>query len=200
MRLYPIAADRATADADGGALASEPDTAATTAHWVHDPTDLVPSTVVDPFAFLRECPDEGEVETRPDVVTFTSAPLDAPLDLVGPIAAQLAIGSSAPSTSVFVKLVDVRPDGSAMMIARGQASVPRPDQSRLVRVDLAHLGYRVLPAHRLRLQIASSDFPLYLPHPGTDDDPWQAIEGRSSEQTLRTGGNAETYLSLTVAG
>ncbi|HEY6568271.1 MAG TPA: CocE/NonD family hydrolase, partial [Actinomycetota bacterium] len=198
MRLYPVAADRATADADGGALASEPEEASTTAHWVHDPMDLVPSPVTDPFAFLHECPDESAIETRSDVVTFTSAALDGPLDLVGPIAVQLAIGSSAASTAVFVKLVDVGPSGSAMMIARGQASVPRPDPSHSVRVDLAHLGYRVLPGHRLRLQIASSDFPLYLPHPGTDDDPWRAIDGRSSEQSLRTGSDVETYLSLTV--
>ena len=200
LLLFPGAADRATSDAKGGNLASEPEATATSAAWVHDPSNLVPSTVTDPFAFLHECPDETAIEERPDVVTFTSAPFDRPLDLVGPVEVQLAAGSSAPSTAVFVKLVDVSPRGSAMMIARGQALVARPDPSRPVRVELAHLGYRVLPGHSLRLQIASSDFPLYLPHPGTDADPWHAVEGRPSEQRLQTGGEFATHLRLTVAG
>lgn len=199
LRLYPGAADRATADAEGGVLAFEPDATATSAAWVHDPSSLVPSTVTDPFAFLHECPDETSTEERPDVATFTSEPLDQPLELVRPVGVKLAIGSTAPSTAVFVKLVDVSASGSAMMIARGQAMVSRPDASRPVRVDLAHLGYRVPPDHSLRLQIASSDFPLYLPHPGTNDDPWQVVDGRPSEQSMQTGGEFATYLSLTVA-
>ena len=57
-----------------------------------------------------------------------------------------------------------------------------------------------MPAgHRLRVQLASSDFPLYLPDPGTDDDPWRAVEGRQSEQTLPAGGDAEASLSVTIA-
>ncbi|HET9310784.1 MAG TPA: hypothetical protein VFP41_06130 [Actinomycetota bacterium] len=58
----------------------------------------------------------------------------------------------------------------------------------------------MLAGHRLRLQLASSDFPLYLPYPGTDDDPWRAIVGRPSEQTLRVGADIEAYVSLTVDG
>ena len=36
------------------------------------PADLVPSTLVNPFAALLEYPDEREVESRPDVLTFTT--------------------------------------------------------------------------------------------------------------------------------
>ena len=71
-------------------------------------------------------------------------------------------------------------------------------RSRPVRVELAHVGYRLPEGHRLRVQLASSDFPLYLPHPGTDEDPWRAVDGRASEQTVSVGGDAEAYLSLTV--
>jgi uncharacterized protein len=57
----------------------------------------------------------------------------------------------------------------------------------------------VLPGHHLRLQLASSDYPLYLPYPGTDEDPWRAVTGRPSEQTLSVGGVSEAYVSLTIA-
>jgi predicted acyl esterase len=199
LRLHLASADRAP-DAGGGRLAAVPAPVGTTARWVHDPGDPVPSTVVDPFSFLREWPDEAAVAGRPDVLTFTTDAFDRPFDLVGPVSVRVCMGSTAPSTAVFAKLVDVAPDGSALMLTRGQAMLHGPDPSRPVSIDLAHIGYRVLVGHRLRLQLSSSDFPLYLPHPGTDDDPWRAIAGRPSEQNLRVGGDAEGFLGLTVDG
>jgi putative CocE/NonD family hydrolase len=199
LRLHLAAADRAARDVEGGRLVAAPDATTTVARWVHDPADLVPSTVVNPFAFLHEVPDERAVEDRPDVLTFTSEALDRPLDLVGPASVRVAVGSTAPSTALFAKLVDVGQDGSAMMLTRGQTMVHLPDPSRPVRIDLAHMGYRVLPGHRLRVQLASSDFPLYLPYPGTDDDPWQAVAGRPSEQTLEAGRRSGAFVSLTIA-
>jgi putative CocE/NonD family hydrolase len=199
LRLHLASADLAHGGG-GGRLTTEPTTAGTVARWAHDPGDLVPSTVVDPFSFLRECPDEAAVAGRPDVLTFTSDAFDRLLDLVGPVSVQVCIASTAPSTAVFAKLVDVAPDGSALMLTRGQTMVGSPEPSRSVSIDLAHIGYRVLPGHRLRLQLASSDFPLSLPDPGTGEDPWQAVTGRPSEQTLRAGGDVETYVALTVDG
>jgi predicted acyl esterase len=198
LRLHLASAD--LAPGGGGRLVPAPAAAETTARWVHDPGDLVPSTVVDPFSFLRECPDEAAVAGRPDVLTFTTDTFDQPLDLVGPVSVQVCIASTAPSTAVFAKLVDVAPDGSALMLTRGQTMVRSPEPSRSVSIDLAHIGYRLLPGHRLRLQLASSDFPLYLPDPGTGEDPWRAVTGRPSEQTLRAGGDVETYVVLTVDG
>lgn len=198
LRFHLAAADRAADDPGGGRLTIEPERTATTARWVHDPADLVPSTVVDPFAFLRECPDESKVASRSDVVTFSSDPLDRPIDLVGPVTLRLAVGSTAPSTHLFAKLVDVRPDGSAIMLTRGQQMLREPDLAKATSVSLAHVGYRVPAGHRLRLQLASSDFPLFMPHPGTDDDPWRAVTGRPSEQTLSTGGDAGASLTVTI--
>jgi predicted acyl esterase len=198
LRFHLAAADRAVADAGGGRLAAEPYATTTVARWLHDPADLVPSTVVNPFAFLHELPDERRVEDRPDVLTFTSDALDRPLDLVGPVSVRVGVGSTAPSTALFAKLVDVDPGGSALMLTRGQATLRHPDPTRAVRIDLAHIGYQVRAGHRLRLQLSSSDFPLYLPHPGTEEDPWGAVTGHPSEQTLPAGGDAEAYLSVTI--
>lgn len=198
LRLYLGAAARATADAEGGALLPAPEPSASTARWVHDPNDLVPSTVTNPFVFLFEAPDERAVQSRLDVLTFTSAPFDEPLDLAGPVRATLVVDSSGPSMHVHAKLSDVAPDGSALMLVRGEALVRGAEMGGLVEVSLCHTGYRVRPGHRLRLHVASSDFPLYLPHPGTDEDPWQATEGRRNEQALTCGGDAGSCLRLTV--
>jgi putative CocE/NonD family hydrolase len=138
------------------------------------------------------------VEDRPDVLTFTSDALDRPLDLVGPVSVRVGVGSTAPSTALFAKLVDVDPAGSVLMLTRGQTMIRDPDPSRSVLIDLAHVGYRVPAGHRLRVQLASSDFPLYLPHPGTEEDPWRAVTGRPTEQTVWVGGGVEAFVSVTV--
>jgi putative CocE/NonD family hydrolase len=185
-------------DAEGGSLTGHADGARAAVRWTHDPEDLVPSTVTDPFAFLREFPDEQAVESRPDVLTYTAEPQSGPLDLAGPVRLRVHVGSSAASMHLHAKLADVAPDGSAHMLVRGQTRVQDPDPGEAVEVSLGHTGYRLQPGHRLRVHIASSDFPLYLWHPGTEEDPWQAIHGERNEQRLVTGGSAASHLSVTV--
>ena len=55
-----------------------------------------------------------------------------------------------------------------------------------------------MPGHRLRLQVASSDYPLYVPHPGTAESPWFAVETAVNHNTLLTGEGTGSRLSLTV--
>jgi hypothetical protein len=198
LRLFPARPEGAAAGPEGGLLLPEPEPSSGAARWVHDPADLVPSTVEDPFSFLFEYPDEREVERRPDVLTFTGEPADEPLDLVGPVAASLRVATTGPSMHLFAKLLDVAPDGAAHMLTRGQTVVRDPDPDRPVGVDLNHLGYRLLPGHRLRLQLASSDFPLYLPHPGTDENPWLATRTEPNNQRLLTGGERPSVVNLSV--
>jgi hypothetical protein len=168
------------------------------AAWVHDPADLVPSTIVDPFSFLLEHPDEGEVAARPDVVVFTGEAVAAPLTLAGRVAAHLWVGSDGPSMCVHVKLVDVAPDGASHILLYGQELVERPGESTSVEVYLGHTGHRIPVGHRLRLQIASSDYPLYVPHPGTSESPWFAVETAVNHQRVLLGGPAPSHVSLTV--
>ena len=68
----------------------------------------------------------------------------------------------------------------------------------IAEVYLGHTGYQVAPGHRLRLHVASSDFPVFLPHPGTAENPWDAVETRTNRQTIVTGGSTPSHLSLTV--
>jgi predicted acyl esterase len=196
LRLHLSDGSRATAGPDGGGLAEAPDRTKADARWSHDPDALVPSTVADPFAFLHEYPDERDVEGREDVLTFTTDELPTPLDLAGAVSAALRVRSTAPSTALFAKVLDVFPDGSSRMLQRGQALVTDTQSGGPTTVELGHLGYRVQAGHRLRLHVASSDFPLYLWHPGTKENPWTATSGRASEQRLRTGGADGSFLSL----
>jgi putative CocE/NonD family hydrolase len=133
------------------------------------------------------------------VLTFTGPLLTEPLDLAGPVTVSLTVATSGPSMHLFAKLVDVSPDGRAVMLLRGQSSVQTPgDGTQAAELYLGHTGYSVEAGHRLRLQIASSDFPLYVAHPGTDESPWFATATSTNEQTLVAGGAGASHLSLTV--
>ncbi|HEY3614386.1 MAG TPA: CocE/NonD family hydrolase [Gaiellales bacterium] len=196
LRLYLGGAERAGDDADGGSLLSEPGEPAI-AEWTHDPADPVPSTIVNPFALLYEYPDERSVEARPDVLTFTAPAVSEPLTLAGRVVARLDVASDAPSLFLHVKLVDVHPGGRAHALLFGQI-VHQPGSGATAEVYLGHTGYRLAPGHRLRLHVAASDFPLFLPHPGSADNPWDATTTRTNRQRLATGGTAPSYVSLTV--
>jgi predicted acyl esterase len=56
----------------------------------------------------------------------------------------------------------------------------------------------VRPGHRLRLAVSTSLFPLYLVHPGTEEDPMVAVECGKRRQMLVIGGGAGARLMLAV--
>jgi putative CocE/NonD family hydrolase len=164
------------------------------ATWAYDPAELVPSSVPNSFAFLHEYPDERDLFERPDVVTFRSAPRDEPLDLAGPVDLTVTISSTAPSTDVFAKLFDIHPDGSATMIVRGQATLHEALEPTPISISLGHTGYRVRTRHRLALAVFSSDFPEFVPHPGTGENRWTATAVEVSTQTIHPGGALDLWV------
>lgn len=163
--------------------------------WTHDASDPVPSPVLDAFSFLAENPDERHLADRPDVLVFTGEPVAEPLDLAGPILFHTVFGSDGPEADLFARLLDVAPDGSARLIARGQQTVLDPGSGVPVTVDLGHTGYRLAPGHALRLTLASSDAPEFVPVPGTGEHRWLAVKTIPNQQRLRL---AETRLTCTV--
>jgi putative CocE/NonD family hydrolase len=166
--------------------------------WLHDPEHLVPSTIENPFAFLYEYPDEDAVAARPDVAVFESAGLADHLTLAGRVVAHLTVAGDGPSMNLHVKLVDVDPAGGSHIVLYGQRAVVDPGGGTDAEVYLGHTGYDVRAGHRLRLQIASSDYPLYVAHPGTSESPWFATRTAVNHQRLLTGGATPSYLSVTV--
>ncbi|WP_020552682.1 CocE/NonD family hydrolase [Embleya scabrispora] len=185
-------AQAATSAAPGGSLSEQPDASGSSVDWRYNPEALVPSTLPMTWIQLRFHPDEQAVADRDDVLLFTGPVRTEPLDLAGPVELTLDAESTAPTFDVLAKLLDVAPDGTARMIVRGDAQGTGRGE---LRIDLGHTGYRVRPGHRLALIVAGSDFPLYVPNSGTDENPWLTTAPKPSTQTLHTGS-----LNITVLG
>jgi uncharacterized protein len=105
-----------------------------------------------------------------DTLVYTSLPLERDLDLVGDVAVTLYAASTAVDTDFTAKLCRVDPDGESLNLKQGivrarfrdSRSVPTPIEPGRVyeyRIDLGPLGVRIPAGHRLRLDVASSDFP-----------------------------------------
>ncbi|MDR6979145.1 putative CocE/NonD family hydrolase [Streptomyces sp. 3330] len=182
----------------GGTLAGAPVADDEHAQWAYDPEHLVPSLVADSFSYLRDHPDAAPLAARDDVLAFTGPLLTDPLDLAGPVSLDLHLACTAPVFDVFAKVLDLAPDGTARLVVRGQVSVRGDGAPREVRIECGHTGYRLRAGHRLALLLASSDYPMYLPCSGSEENPWTTLAPKPSTQTLATGGATPSRLTVTV--
>ena len=117
--------------------------------------------------------DNAELESRPDVLVFTSSPLAAPVEVMGPVSAQIYLKSSQTHTDLFVRLCDVDRRGISMNVCDGiqRLSAADPlvldDGTRCVEVELWPTAHRFAAGHRLRLQVSSGAHPRFARNPGT---------------------------------
>ncbi|WP_113692000.1 CocE/NonD family hydrolase [Amycolatopsis albispora] len=198
LTLYPGGAAAARGQGDGGTLAPQRRAEEETAAWRHDPADPVPSLAPDPFAFLVFHPDERALGDRPDVLAFTAEPVTEPLDLVGPVTLRTRVHADGPEVDVFARLFDVAPDGSAHRIARGQLTVLAEGYDSDIEIDLGHLGYRLPAGHALRLMVAGSDAPEFVPFLGQAGNRWAQTMATATTQSIKLGGESGTALKLSV--
>lgn len=197
LTLHLVDGGQARRGPEGGGLARRPDRIPIAVAWRHDPADPVPALEGEAMDGWFHRPDDRVTQVRDDVLTFTSDAFRRPLDLTGPVVAELVIASPLVGGHVMAKLTDVYPDGAARRIADGAALLVPGVGDVVARVELADTGYRVRPGHRLRLDVASSAFPRYDLHPGTTEDPWMARRTKPSRFSLRTGPGG-SCLHLTV--
>jgi putative CocE/NonD family hydrolase len=182
-----------------GRLTRAPDRAATDLNWVHDPDKPVPSsaTIEEIWYFLAAYPDERHLASREDVVTFTSEPVPESLDIAGRPILRAVVTSTGPSMHLFATVQDVMPDGTTRPISHGHL-VTNATKGEPLWLPLDDIAYRFRPGNRVQLQIRSSNFPWYLVHPGTDENPWFATRRVPTTQTLRTGGIDAATLDMPV--
>lgn len=154
------------------ALVEETPTQAGHTDWDHDPTHPVPTAggqmLLGRAGDLGPI-DQRKVESRSDVVSFSTEPVAEGVEVVGPVSARLFVSSDAPTVHLHATLTDVAPDGRSTILTDGACRVETSDGVVDVEMDLWATGNRFLPGHRIRLNIAASNWPRYLaePHAGT---------------------------------
>ena len=120
--------------------------------------------------------EQSSIENREDVLVYTSAALDKDLEITGPVAMKLWASTSAVDTDFTAKLVDVTPEGQAFNICDGvtrlrfrreKPGLVKPGEEQEVDIELSPTSYVFKAGHKIRLQVSSSNFPLFDPNPNT---------------------------------
>ena len=107
---------------------------------------------------------------------YTSAPLDDDLYVLGRARARLHVSSTAAVIGFAVSLSDVAPDGASRLVAKGVLNATRrrsltepeplvPGEVCELAIDIDCTAWHFQPGHRIRLAVASADWPNVWPTP-----------------------------------
>lgn len=182
-------------DADGVLSFNAPTTGGNDS-FVSDPAHPVPyrNRPIEPTyyprgsgwpAWLTE--DQRFVQNRPDVLSWSTAPLAEDLVLSGDVTARLEVSTTGGDADWIVKLIDVYPEentpntklgGFELMVAndvfrsrfRESFEKPKPmipNQVTPITIDLHTQSYRFQKGHRVMVQVQSTWFPLIDRNPQT---------------------------------
>lgn len=153
--------------------------------------------------------DQSPLDNRTDVLRFETKPLGADLVLAGPVSAQLYARSDAPDFDLTIKLVDVYPNGLALNLSDGITRVRHratinsedflePETVDLMGITANPVGARVQAGHRLRLDVAASNFPNFDINPQTGGAQGFPAHNQCATIALSSTRNAASALNITV--
>jgi putative CocE/NonD family hydrolase len=150
--------------------------------YTYDPADPVPSRGGHSCCTPDVAPvgpyEQKDVETRADVLVYSTPPLEASVEVTGPITVTLYASSSAPDTDFTAKLVDVYPDGRAINLNDGviraryrkstvETSLIEPGKVYRYTIHVWPTSNLFKVGHCIRLEISSSNFPMFDRNPNT---------------------------------
>lgn len=164
--------------------ASEPD------RYRYDPADPTPTVGGSSLSQKGGPRDNRALEARPDVLVYTSEPLERDLEVIGDLSAELHVKSSSEYTDFFARLCDVAPSGKSVNLSDGilrltPGSVPvGPDGVRKVTIEMWSTAHVFKKGHRMRLQVSSGAHPRFARNPGSGEPLATATKLVAADQTV----------------
>jgi uncharacterized protein len=190
----------------GGRMTSEPPSTDGADRYTYDPQQPTPSvggTSLHPVNSGRK--NQRPRETRSDVLTYTSEPLQQAVTIIGEVAAQLFMRSSIDDTDVFVNLCDVDTRGRSTNICDGVVRLHTPtDVARnsdgVVRatITLSPTAATFAAGHRIRIQVSSGAHPRYARNPGSGEPIGKATTFVAADQQVLYGPGRPAAVVLPV--
>ena len=186
----------------GGILdASAPATDAAPSTFAYDPADPTPAVggrIVNPAIGGRR--DNRRLESRADVLTFTSTELSESLEVLGRPEVRISHTSDNPNADVFVRLCEVHPDGRSINLSDGFVRLDASRTNGFVTIELETLAHRFGIGSRLRLQISGGAHPRFARNLGTGGDPATGTKLAPSRRSIGHDGDEASRLLLPCAG
>ena len=207
LSLYLHSGGRADSRKGDGVLSNTaPDSAEPRDIFIYDPETpvLAPGGV----AALAGPMNQAQLETGNNLLVYTGPPLTEPLHILGSPQLILYCATSAADADFTGKLVRLRPGGQAEFVCIGIARSSYLFRESGYRADAIH-GWEIsleptscvfAAGDAIRLEVASSAFPLYDRNPSTGVQPWLADSWNWQRSTQMVLHDAEhpSRLSLPV--
>lgn len=153
--------------ADGG-LAADLPTQSAPDEYRYDPADPTPAAGGISISSGGRV-ENGALEARPDVLTYTTDVLEEDVEVVGEVSAEVWFRSSLAHADVFVRLCDVDPEGRSFNVCDGLVSLTGADELSQATVTLWPTAHRFERGHRIRVQVSSGAFPRFARNTGTGE-------------------------------
>ncbi len=180
--------------------------------YIFDPEDPVPTFGgVNSHLFPKESGprDQTRFIEREDVISFQTDTLSEELYILGEMKVVLFASSDVPDTDFTAKLMVQQTDGVLRIIEDGIIRASNrnsrlskewleKDEVYRFEIDLGYTGIELKPKERLVLHISSSNFPKYNVNHNFKKDPLEAMDFQKANQTIYTGGEHSSYLSITT--
>jgi putative CocE/NonD family hydrolase len=132
--------------------------------------------------------DQQHMETRNDILIYTSAPLNRGIEVTGFIETTLYVASDARDTDFTIKLIDVYPDGRAYNLdetiqrARYRNGYEKEEfmkKGKVYKIEMTPMSTSNYfeKGHRIRIEISSSNFPRFTRNLNTGGNNFDESEG-----------------------
>jgi putative CocE/NonD family hydrolase len=171
IKLFLSSGGHANGASGDGRLRPQAASGAAADEFVDDPAHPVPS-LGGSCCSHEVSREQSGIEARQDVLVYTSDPFAQTTRIVGDVNVTLSLSSSAPDTDLMVKLLEVDADGHAynltdtavrMRYRNGYDSIAmmQPGQAYSVKLTGLVTATDFLSGHRLRIEVAGTNFPNY---------------------------------------
>jgi putative CocE/NonD family hydrolase len=168
---------------------------------VHDPWRPVPS-LGGHCGLPAGQFDRAAIDSRTDVLTYTTPPLPDGLMLVGVPTATLYCRADTPSFDLSVVLSEVYGDGRVINLTQGHCRVEHHDPAhphfQAIALSLHPTACSLVPGHQLRLSVAAACFPAYALNSGTGAGPGDCTQLDHRVITLTFAHDAQHPAAITL--
>lgn len=153
--------------------------------------------------------DQRKMEERADILVYTSEPLSKDTEVSGPMTVTLYVSADVKDTDVTAKLIDVLPDGTAynldetiqrLRYREGDDKTIWMEKDKVYKVTLTPMNTSNLFAagHRIRLEVAGSNFPRFDRNLNTGGNNFDETSGVVSHTSVHHSGQYPSSVTLTV--
>ena len=153
--------------------------------------------------------DQRIMETRADILVYTSQPLEEGIEVSGFIEAHLYVSSDVKDTDFTVKIIDVYPDGRAYNLdetiqrARYRDGYDKEvfmDKGKVYKVSLSPMSTSnyFKKGHRIRIEVSSSNFPRFARNLNTGGNNYDEKTGVVATNNIHYSENYPSQIRIPV--